>query len=223
MGSLLLTAGWGTSLAVQWLRHCACNAGVTGSIPAWGLTSYMLCGVTGGGRKAHSWKRSEKKNNWVTLAQIPPVLFNSLLSNRCLLLQPMLWWVSLPHVAGQGDVPMGPSTTSTSTAIPPLLGSPADSPWSSWAEHLPEARVRWGLGSNTSCSINISPCVSVLIPTKETIIMVPLPELSWVLHAITCYSPWIRGRTQDGSLPSPSPSDIPSTLWSPKLCMWALV
>ena len=38
--------GWGTSLAVQWLRFHTPNAGDTGSIPGWGtkIMNIMQCG-----------------------------------------------------------------------------------------------------------------------------------------------------------------------------------
>ena len=91
------------------------------------LTSHMLCGVTGGG-KTKQLKKIRKKNNWVTLAQItPPSYFNTLPSNRCLLLQPRLQWVSPPHVAGQCAVfPWDASMTSNSTGIPPLPRAPVE-------------------------------------------------------------------------------------------------
>ena len=35
----------GTSLVVQWLRHCASNARGLGSIPGWGTKISHVCGL----------------------------------------------------------------------------------------------------------------------------------------------------------------------------------
>ena len=41
--STTLKESLGTSLAVQWLRPCASNAGDTVQIPSWGTRFHMLC------------------------------------------------------------------------------------------------------------------------------------------------------------------------------------
>ena len=57
--------GWGTSLAVQWLRFHTPNAGDTGSIPGWGtkIMNIMQCGQKK--KKVRRWIR------WASLRKAP--------------------------------------------------------------------------------------------------------------------------------------------------------